>query len=154
MDKKHIEDLIKEDVKSLGCDIWGLELVGGSTNQTLRVFIDNDKGITVKDCENVSKHISKVIEADEIYSDKLNLEVSSPGIDRKLFNKDQYKDYLGCKIKVRYKNEQMQNISIKGLLRGVSKEDILIETDTEENLIDFNAIEKANLEFTGEHNGK
>jgi len=149
VDKEYIETLIKRDIKSFGYDIWGLELVGSTTSPTLRVFIDNDKGITVKDCEKVSKHISKVIEADELCSNRLILEVSSPGIDRKLFNKDQYIDYLGCAIKVRYKNEQMKNISVKGFLRRVSKEDILLETDKGENLIDFKAIEKANLEFTG-----
>ena len=149
MDKEYIETLIKRDIKSFGYDIWGLELVGSTASQNLRVFIDNGKGITVKDCEKVIKHISKVIEADELCSNRLILEVSSPGIDRKLFNKDQYIDYLGCAIKVRYKNEQMKNISVKGFLRRVSKEDILLETDKGEDLIDFKAIEKANLEFTG-----
>ena len=93
MDKEHIETLIRRDIKALGCDIWGLELIGSITNPTLRVFIDNDRGITVKDCEKVSKHISKVIEADELYSNSLILEVSSPGIDRKFFNKEQYINY-------------------------------------------------------------
>ena len=147
MDKEYIEILIKRDVKSFGCDIWGLELVGSTTSPTLRVFIDNDKGITVKDCEKVSKHISKVIEADELYSNSLILEVSSPGIDRKFFNKEQYINYLGCMIKVRYRNEQMEYKSVKGFLRGVSKEAIVIEVNNEESFISFEAIEKANLEF-------
>jgi len=113
MDKEHIETLIRRDIKSLGCDIWGLELIGSITNPTLRVFIDNDKGITVKDCEKVSKHISKVIEADGLYSNSLILEVSSPGIDRKFFNKEQYINYLGHMIKVRYRNEQMNIKALK-----------------------------------------
>jgi len=45
VDKEYIETLIKRDVKSFGCDIWGLELIGRITNPTLRVFIDNEKGI-------------------------------------------------------------------------------------------------------------
>ena len=147
MDKEHIETLIRRDIKALGCDIWGLELIGSIANPTLRVFIDNDKGITVKDCEKVSKHISKVIEADELYSNSLILEVSSPGIDRKFFNKEQYINYLGRMIKVRYRNEQMEYKSVKGFLRGVSKETIVIEVNNEESFISFEAIEKANLEF-------
>lgn len=149
MDKEHIETLIRRDIKALGCDIWGLELIGSITNPTLRVFIDNDKGITVKDCEKVSKHISKVIEADELYSNSLILEVSSPGIDRKFFNKEQYINYLGRMIKVRYRNEQMEYKSVKGFLRRVSKEAIVVEeVNNEESFINFEAIEKANLEFT------
>ena len=147
MDKEHIETLIRKDIKALGCDIWGLELIGSITNPTLRVFIDNDKGITIRDCEKVSKHISKVIEADELYSNSLILEVSSPGIDRKFFNKEQYINYLGRVIKVRYRNEQMEYKSVKGFLRGVSKEAIVIEVNNEESFISFEAIEKANLEF-------
>ena len=147
MDKEHIETLIRKDIKALGCDIWGLELIGSITNPTLRVFIDNDKGITVRDCEKVSKHISKVIESDELYSNSLILEVSSPGIDRKFFNKEQYINYLGRVIKVRYRNEQMEYKSVKGFLRGVSKETIVIEVNNEESFISFEAIEKANLEF-------
>tara|TARA_B100002003_G_scaffold10842_1_gene9307 strand:- start:142 stop:594 length:453 start_codon:yes stop_codon:yes gene_type:complete len=148
MDKEHIETLIRRDIKALGCDIWGLEFIGSITNPTLRVFIDNDKGITVKDCEKVSKHISKVIEADELYSNSLILEVSSPGIDRKFFNKEQYINYLGRMIKVRYRNEQMEYKSVKGFLSKVSKEAIVVEVNNEESFIKFEAIEKANLEFT------
>ena len=113
----------------------------------INIVSNNDKGITVKDCEKVSKHISKVIEADELYSNSLILEVSSPGIDRKFFNKEQYINYLGRVIKVRYRNEQMEYKSVKGFLRGVSKEAIVIEVNNEESFISFEAIEKANLEF-------
>jgi len=147
MDKEHIETLIRKDIEALGCDIWGLELIGSITNPTLRVFIDNDKGITIRDCEKVSKHISKVIESNKLYSNSLILEVSSPGIDRKFFNKEQYINYLGRVIKVRYRNEQMEYKSVKGFLRGVSKEAIVIEVNNEESFISFEAIEKANLEF-------
>ena len=148
MDKEHIETLIRKDIKALGCDIWGLELIGSITKPTLRVFIDNDKGITIRDCEKVSKHISKVIESNKLYSNSLILEVSSPGMDRKFFNKEQYINYLGRVIKVRYRNEQMEYKSVKGFLRGVSKEAIVIEVNNEESFISFEAIEKANLEFT------
>ena len=106
MDKEYIEELIRKDIQSLGCTIWGIELVGSYSNNILRVFIDKSGGITLKDCEKVSRHISKVIEADEIYSKNLSLEVSSPGIERKFFNQDQYSNYLGCLIKVRYKNKK------------------------------------------------
>ena len=76
MDKEYIEKLIKEDIKSFGCTIWGIELIGNITNPTLRVFIDKDTGVTIEDCEKVSKHISKVIEANDLHSNNLNLEVS------------------------------------------------------------------------------
>ena len=77
MDKEYIETLLKKDIKTLGFDIWGIELLGSSLNTTLRIFIDNENGVTVEDCEKVSKHISKVIEDDDTYSINSNIEFRS-----------------------------------------------------------------------------
>ena len=146
MDKKHIEDLIKEDVKSLGCDIWGLELIGSVRNPKLRIFIDNQHGITIEDCEKVSKHISKLIEINQL-SD-FSLEVSSPGLERKFFKKDQYVRYLGSNIKIRYKGEEERYVTTNGILNKVTEEGLYIESIKEDLFICFNNIEKANLLFT------
>ena len=154
MDKEYIETLLKKDIKTLGFDIWGIELLGSSLNPTLRIFIDNEDGVTVEDCEKVSKHISKVIEADDTYSINSTLEVSSPGIERKFFNKNQYINYLGYTIKIRYKDSEKQFKSIKGVLNTVSEKGLTIMVEDEENFIQFQEIEKANLEFKGVKNAK
>ena len=154
MDKEYIETLIKKDIKTLGYDIWGIELLGSSLNPTLRIFIDNESGVTVEDCEKVSKHISKVIEADDIYSINSTLEVSSPGIERKFFNKDQYINYLGYTIKVRYRDSGKQFKSIKGVLTTISEKGLAIMAKDEEIFIQFQEIEKANLEFKEVKNAK
>jgi ribosome maturation factor RimP len=154
MDKEYIETLIKKDIKTLGYDIWGIELLGSSLNPTLRIFIDNENGVTVEDCEKVSKHVSKVIEADDTYSINSILEVSSPGIERKFFNKDQYINYLGYTIKIRYRDTEQQFKSVKGVLSSISKKGLSIKIKEEECFIQFQEIEKANLEFTEVKNAK
>ena len=154
MDKEYIETLLKKDIKTLGFDIWGIELLGSNVNPTLRIFIDNEKGVTVEDCEKVSKHISKVIEADDTYSINSTLEVSSPGIERKFFNKDQYVNYLGYTIKIRYRDTENQFKSIKGVLTSISEEGLIIKIKNEECFVRFQEIEKANLEFTEVKNAK
>ena len=154
MDKEYIETLLKKDIKTLGYDIWGIELLGSNVNPTLRIFIDNEKGVTVEDCEKVSKHISKVIEADNTYSINSTLEVSSPGIERKFFNKDQYVNYLGYTIKIRYRDTENQFKSIKGVLTSISEEGLIIKIKNEECFVRFQEIEKANLEFTEVKNAK
>ena len=154
MDKEYIETLLKRDIKTLGYDIWGIELLGSSLNPTLRIFIDNESGVTVEDCEKVSKHISSVIEADNTYSINSTLEVSSPGIERKFFNKDQYINYLGYTIKIRYRDTEQQFKSVKGVLISVSEKGLIINVRDEECFIQFQEIEKANLEFTGVKNAK
>ena len=154
MDLEYIETLLKKDIKTLGYDIWGIELLGSSLNPTIRIFIDNENGVTVEDCEKVSKHISKVIEADDIYSINSTLEVSSPGIERKFFNKDQYINYLGYTIKIRHRDTEQQFKSVKGVLISVSEKGLIINVRDEECFIHFQDIEKANLEFTGVTNAK
>ena len=62
MNINYIKETIEPDVEKLGYKVWGLELFGRQSNQTLRIYIDNEKGISLEDCEVVSKHISKVLE--------------------------------------------------------------------------------------------
>jgi len=154
MDKEYIETLLEKDIKTLGFDIWGIELLGSNLNPTLRIFIENENGVTVEDCEKVSKHISKVIEADETYSINSTLEVSSPGVERRFFNKDQYINYLGYTIKIRYRDSEQQFKSLSGVLISVSENGLDIKVKDEKYFIRFQEIEKANLEFTGVKNAK
>ena len=95
-----------------------------------------------------------MIEADDIYSINSTLEVSSPGIERKFFNKDQYINYLGYTIKIRYRDTEQQFKSVKGVLISVSEKGLIINVRDEECFIHFQEIEKANLEFTGVKNAK
>lgn len=149
MNKEYIENLVRKDIQSLGCVIWGIELLGSSTNPILRVFIDNDAGVSIEDCEKVSRHISKVLQANDVCSNNLNLEVSSPGIERKFFNKDQYLDFLGRIIKVRYKDHNKEYKTVKGKLLKVSKGNLVVEVRDNKFSINLESIEKANLEFSG-----
>ena len=90
MDTEYIKEVLEDDIERLGCKVWGLELFGRRSNQTLRIYIDKNEGISVEDCEKVSKHVSKVLDAENDFSENYMLEVSSPGLDRKFFYKEQY----------------------------------------------------------------
>ena len=94
MDTEYIKEMIERDIESLGCKVWGLEIFGRRANQTLRIFIDNEEGISLEDCEKVSKHVSKVLDTENDFSENYFLEVSSPGLNRKIFYNEQYKDYI------------------------------------------------------------
>ena len=102
MDTEYIKEVIEKDIERLGCKVWGLELFGRHSNQTLRIYIDNKDGISVEDCELVSKHVSKVLDTENDFSENYLLEVSSPGLDRKFFYKEQYKEFLKENLKVTF----------------------------------------------------
>tara|TARA_Y100001970_G_C13743334_1_gene607342 strand:- start:128 stop:571 length:444 start_codon:yes stop_codon:yes gene_type:complete len=145
MDTSYIKDILTKDVKSLGCEIWGIEFFGSRKNQTLRIYIDNKDGISVEDCEKVSKHILKILDVENEFSNKYLLEVSSPGLERKFFSNDQYGAYINCAIKVRYINDLNKKTSINGILSKVTKEDLLITSENKVLEIPFSSIIQANL---------
>ena len=145
MDTNYIKEILTKDIKSLGCDIWGIEFFGRSKNQTLRIYIDNKEGISLEDCEKVSRHVIKLLDVENEFSNKYLLEVSSPGLERKFFSNEQYKPYTNRSIKVRYVDDLNKKKSIKGILSKVTKEDLLIASGNEVQEIPFSSIIQANL---------
>ena len=144
MDTEYIKEVLEEDIESLGCKVWGLELFGRRSNQTLRIYIDKNEGISVEDCEMVSKHVSKVLDAENNFSENYLLEVSSPGLDRKFFYKEQYKDYLNELLKVTFFDTRDKK-TIRGRLEGADDDSIKLELKDEIKEIAFSSIIQANL---------
>ena len=144
MDTEYIKDVLEDDIERLGCKVWGLELFGRRSNQTLRIYIDKNEGISVEDCEKVSKHVSKVLDAENNFSENYMLEVSSPGLDRKFFYKEQYKEYLNESLKVTFFDTQNKKTVI-GRLEGAYDNSIKLELNDEIKEIAFSSIIQANL---------
>ena len=144
MDTEYIKEVLEDDIERLGCKVWGLELFGRRSNQTLRIYIDKNEGISVEDCEKVSKHVSKVLDAENDFSENYMLEVSSPGLDRKFFYKEQYREYLNESLKVTFFDTQNKK-TVTGRLEGVYDNSIKLELNDEIKEIAFSSIIQANL---------
>lgn len=152
-DIKNIKKLVQADIESLGCFVWGIETVGTLRNSILRIFIDKDCGVTLDDCETVSRHVSKLLESNDYSLSNLTLEVSSPGIERKFFSNNQYDNFIGSCLKIRFRNEN-KYLSIKGILRKVESNGLTLKTEKEDFFVDFNSIERASLEDKGVRHAK
>ena len=144
MDTEYIREVLEKDIERLGCRIWGLEFFGRRSNQTLRIYIDKEDGISVEDCEAVSKHVSKVLDTKNDFSENYMLEVSSPGLDRKFFYKEQYKDFVNESLKVTFFDSQLKK-TIEGLLGEVDDLSINLEHGGKIQKIPFSSIIQANL---------
>lgn len=85
----------------------GLELVEVEwTGGVLRIFIDREGGVQLADCENVSRQVSAILDVEEVVpADRYQLEVSSPGLDRKLLKTEDFERFAGKKAKVRFRAE-------------------------------------------------
>ena len=148
MDSMHIEQILEKDINSLGCVIWGIEFSGNISNQILRIFIDKNSGISIDDCEKVSKHISKVLDSENGIGENYSLEVSSPGLDRKFFKDSQYASYIGHVLKVKFLGDENKFLTLKGLLVRTSDKSIFLKSNNKEFEIYFKSIKKGSLEIT------
>ena len=97
-----IRELLEPTLAHMGYDIYALEQAG-SSGRTLRIAIDRPQGVTVEDCERVSKVAGPLLDqADLIPGGHYDLEVSSPGAERPLRARPDYDRFVGRKVNVRY----------------------------------------------------
>src|SRR6266571_9431140 len=92
---EQIRRLIEEVVESQGYELVEAELKGAGNNSVLRIFIDKPTGITHHDCELVSEQVGTVLDVEDLIPFSYTLEVSSPGLDRKLVKESDYTRFDG-----------------------------------------------------------
>ena len=133
-------------VTSLGCDLWGLELQMGGKRKLLRIYIDREEtGVDIDDCEKVSRQASAILDVEDLIRGEYVLEVSSPGMDRPLYELDQYARYLGEQISLRLRFPYEGRRNYKGLLKAVEGDEIVLVATDNEFLFPVEGIERANL---------
>ena len=113
-------ELLQPTVAGLGYELLGIERLRGASGLLLRMYIDNENGISAKDCEHVSRHVSDLLDVEDVIRGEYTLEMSSPGIDRPLFTLEQHSRYVGEMIKVRLKSLVEGRRRLKGTLSLVS----------------------------------
>jgi ribosome maturation factor RimP len=144
-----IQALLTPTVKALDCEIWGVELMSQGRHSMLRVYIDRPEGISVEDCERVSRHAGDVLDVEEVLTQGYTLEVSSPGMDRILFNADQYAASVGEQVEVRLNYPFEGRKRIVGLLVGIESDDaygqVVVQVDDEQYLLPLENVQRARI---------
>ena len=147
-----LHDRIKTLINSMGYEFVGAEMLPESGRMVFRVYIDGldaspQKGVTVDDCSKVSQQVGAMLDVEELIQGRYLLEVSSPGLDRQLFELTHYLRFVGSRIAVTLHIPIEGRRKFKGQLVRVEGEDIyLLPDDTEHELkLSFSGIEKANL---------
>lgn len=143
-----IADLIRPAVHALGVELWGIEHNIQGRYSILRVYIDKaENGVTIDDCERVSRQISGIFDVEDPIGGEYNLEVSSPGMDRPLFELSQFERYLGHVVSVRLRSPLEGRRKFKGVIQKVEADSVRLLVDDKEVLLPSSAIDKANLVF-------
>ncbi len=126
---KNIEELIIPILKELGFELIDIEFEKQRNNWFLRIYIDKIRGISIDDCEIVSKKIGGRLDDLDLIPHSYYLEVSSPGLDRPLKTDIQLKKHLGEKVEVRTYKPINGNKKHIGILEKFDKNIILIITE-------------------------
>jgi ribosome maturation factor RimP len=132
-------------VTAMGYELVGCEWLNQNRSRILRVYIDQEGGVTVTDCTDVSRQVSAMLDVDEPLLGEYTLEVSSPGVERPLFDAAQYEKQIGRRIKVRARIPGEERRQWVGTLQRVENEKIYLLVDAKEIVVPFSTIEKGNV---------
>ncbi len=143
--QSQLETIIKPIVVSLEYSLWGVEYISRGRNSLLRIYIDRESGISLEDCETVSRQVSAVLDVEDPIMDEYTLEVSSPGLDRPLFDLEQYLAFAGATVKVRLRVPFEGRRKYQGVIKGVEDQDVVLVADGHEFLLPIDSIDKAQV---------
>lgn len=115
---KEIIDIVRPVVVDLGYEFYHLEIVKEDGEYFLRVYIDSENGITLEDCEKVSRPLSDILDEKDPIPYAYYLEVSSPGIYRILYNDNHLSKVIGSKVKIKLNSLLDDSKEIVGVLKS------------------------------------
>ena len=121
------EKLLEPILDDLGFDLWDVEYVKEGQDMFLRVAIDKPGGITIDDCVDVSRKLSDALDADDPVDDAYTLEVSSPGLGRKLRRDREFDRSIGRDVDIRFYKPVDGSKDISGKLKAYDKGSVTIE---------------------------
>ena len=137
--------LIEPVVTGLGYELWGLEHLPQGRNAILRIYIDSADGIDIEDCTRISRQIGSLLDVEEPLRGNYTLEVSSPGMDRRLFTLEHFETYSGANVKIGLRSPFEGRRKFTGQLCGVEEGDVVIRVDDDEFLLPFEGIDRASI---------
>ena len=143
--QQEIEQLAGPIILALDCELWGTELIRQGRSTLLRIYIDREQGVTIEDCEAVSRRVSQVLDVESPIAGQYTLEVSSPGMDRLLFRIEHYAEYAGETVEIRLNQPFEGRRKLTGTLAGVDGDEVLVQVGDEEFVLPLEWIQRARI---------
>ena len=123
------EHLLTPILDEFGFDLWDVQYVKEGGERFLRVYIDKEGGITIDDCVDVSRRLSDALDAGDMIGEAYTLEVSSPGLTRKLVRDREFARSIGRNVDVKFYRPVDGTKEITGKLTGFDKDSVTVSTD-------------------------
>ncbi len=140
-----LESLLRPTVESMGYEMLGIQLHRRGKSTRVRVFIDSDNGIDLTDCERVSNQVSGVLDVEDPIAGNYTLEISSPGLDRPLFEPAHYRRFTGARIRVKLVHKQDGHRHYTGRIKQVTDDSVVLLVDNTEHSLAFDNIQSARI---------
>ena len=166
LDVDRVREIAERVAASSGLEVVEIEFLGGGKARMLRVFLDKPAagtdplaGITHEDCANFSREFGTILDVEDVMPGSYTLEVSSPGLDRKLIKAADFTRFVGSRVKLTTRQPVNNNRHFEGRLESFENGRLTLDlsvaskksqkkmgaTAGEKIEIDFASVEKANL---------
>ncbi|MDO4534747.1 MAG: ribosome maturation factor RimP [Clostridium perfringens] len=142
-----LEEMFLPIVNDLNYELYHVEYVKENNQYYLRLYIDKENGrISLSDCEAVSRRVSELLDEKDPIKDPYYLEVSSPGLNRKLYKDEHFNKFLDNEMKIIFTKAIDGNKNVQGVLKEVKEDVIVLEVEGNEINVPKDKIKSANLE--------
>ena len=139
--------MLRPAVEETGKELLGVEFISAGNHSVLRIFIDHENGIDVDDCAEVSHQVGAILDVEDPISSEYNLEVSSPGLDRPLFDKAHFTSIVSSITAAKISMPLNGRRKFKGKLVAIENDSLIVVVDNEEYELVISNIDKAHLVY-------
>ena len=144
-----VQEITERVAGDAGLEVVDVQMLGGGGSRLLRIFIDKPEGVTHADCEFVSQNVGTILDVEDVIpGGRYTLEVSSPGVERKLVKPKEFERFVGHKVKVVLRQPVEDQKTWVGALRNFAEGIITLEPSPGRSVqFPLELVERANLKF-------
>jgi ribosome maturation factor RimP len=146
-----VREICERVAADFGLEVVEVELKGGGKARTLRIYLDKPGGVTLDDCATVSREVGTILDVEDVITGQYTLEVSSPGLDRKLLKAADYERFTGSLVKLQTRDAINGSRNFQGRLQGLRDGRVTLEIPAKKKVpaaqveVELSNVEKANL---------
>jgi ribosome maturation factor RimP len=142
-----LKDYIKEICENLNFKFIETSVHGHKNKYNIKVIADTEEGITLEECQKISREISDIIFRKDLIFGDYRIDVSSPGLDKPLQYDYEYKRNIGRNLIVSYNNENNKITEITGELTNIDADGIVLKIKEESITVKFEKINQAKIKL-------
>ncbi len=146
--EERVREIAAHAAADRNLELVHLEVARSGRSLIVRIFIDKPGGVTHGDCAEISLHMSTILDVEDFIGSAYTLEVSSPGLERGLYKREDYERFAGRSARVKTRELIGTQRNFRGRIIGVEDDSVMFEDKTTGHVrLPLRAIAKANLEI-------